>query len=510
MSIEQSIPVAAATKSNCGSCSSNKPGGCSSAKAPNDELAAKIKKQNDLNAEIDKILRGSNHAESDRKKDLDRNFHNTKVAFEDNSKINYKIDFNEKLNLVSELSHRYIDSRHLWIAVKEGTVVVLNEMEHSALTMFQTGAKIKPILESPLFDRNSVINLIGKLATAGFIPGIEGYKEIHPVAQQKFARFHITKFCNLSCIHCYADSSPLVDTSNEKPTDWWKTVIEKFAKHGGEKVLFTGGEALTHPGCIDLLRHSKEVGLYTTLFSNGLLIERRAEKLRNLCNEIQISLDGPDAETNDPIRGKGSFVKIIRAIDTLLAQKSAKVRVGMCVMDENWDAWQEKFIDFSKRYANTGLEFKLSYGLTAYGRGATKNDSLKAVHTQAKVEELLSGLPGPGSDNGPRVIRSKKGCGYAEQLVVSQEGMVHPCHLLDAPLCHFDDKPYPEILEMLKGVSKAFEVDNIEGCKHCDIRYLCGGTCRVINGTQNGTRLINTCNSAEKHRKLQNLVRYYG
>lgn len=508
-SIQQSESTS--TKSKCGTCSQNKPGGCS-ANARDDGLSAKLKKQNDLNEEIQKILRKVDNTEKNYpKNNLNGYADSATLIFEDNKRINYSIDLDKKLELASELSHRYIDSKHLWIAVHEGTVVVLNDMEHGALTMFQTGAKIRLILENPLFERESVINLIGKLATAGFIKGIEGYKERHSVIPHRFARFHITKFCNLSCIHCYADSSPLVDRSNEKPTDWWKALIDKFAKHEGEKILFTGGEALTHPGCIDLLKHSKDVGLYTTLFSNGLLINRDAEKIRGLCNEIQISLDGPDAETNDPIRGKGTFLKITKAIDTLLEHGDARVRVGMCVMEDNWDAWQEKFKDFSKRYANTGLEFKLSFGLIPHGRGEVKNDALRAAHTQAIVEELLSGLPGPGGDqNGPRVARAKSSCGYAEQLVVSPDGTVHPCHLLDAPLCHIDDKPYEEIINLLKGVSKAFEVDNIEGCKHCDIRYLCGGTCRVVNGTMNGTRFINTCNSTEKHRKLQNLVRYFG
>lgn len=496
-------------KSGCETCSSKELGDCTINASVTAEKLEKITKQDALNAEIASILKSTKTNLSKTGENKVESPKNINVILEDENHIRFSVDLAQKLDLVPELSHRFVDGKHLCIAVQEGAVIVLDDVEYNILNLLHSGTEIEKVINSGLFEQAQVENLLGSLATSGFIKGIAGYRERHRVIPHRFARFHLTKFCNLSCVHCYADSSPWVDRSNDKSTDWWKSLINEFAKHSGERVLFTGGEALTHPGCIDLLRYSKELGLFTTLFSNGLLINRDADKLRGLCNEMQISLDGPDEETNDPIRGKGSFKKIIKALETLLGHGDVRVRVGMCVMEDNWDAWQEKFINFSRRFSGTGLEFKLSFGLIPHGRGEEKNDSLRAVHTQMKVEELLSGLPGPGGDNGPRVTRAKTGCGYAEQLVVAPDGMVHPCHLLDAPLCNVDDKPYEEIIQMLNGVSTAFDVDHIEGCKDCDIRYLCGGTCRVVNGTINGTRFVNTCNSSEKHRKLQNLVRYY-
>jgi len=78
--------------------------------------------------------------------------------------------------------------------------------------------------------------------------------------------------------------------------------------------------------------------------------------------------------------------------------------------------------------------------------------------------------------------------------------------LLDAPVCHIDDYSVSEILLILRGVAMEVDVDHVENCSVCEIRYLCGGMCRVLQSRKTGTRLLNTCNSAEKDRKYRNLV----
>jgi len=34
---------------------------------------------------------------------------------------------------------------------------------------------------------------------------------------------------------------------------------------------------------------------------------------------------------------------------------------------------------------------------------------------------------------------------------------------------------------MLKDLNERFSVDNLEPCSKCDLRYICGGMCRVMN-----------------------------
>lgn len=422
----------------------------------------------------------------------------------------YRIRPDLPLPLVRELSHREIDGRHLWIGSDDGVVIVLDDAEHVLFGWLKEAVSPVGVTER-LAQTDAaggwprVTGLIGRLATAGFLRGVEGYHERRRAEPDRFARFHLTKACQLQCIHCYSESSPSVDRSGELSTERWLQVVEDYAANGGERVLFTGGEALVHQGCLPLMRKASELGLHVTLFSNGLLVPHFADAIRETVDQVQVSLDGPDEATNDAVRGRGTYGKILRAVDVLLEQ-GTPVRLGMSVMEQNWEAWKEGFLRLAARYADTPLDYRLSFGITHYGRGADLDDVLDVSDTQPVVNGLLGRVRG---EAGPRITRATSGCGYCEQFVVGPNGTVYPCHLLDGPVAHVDDRPLPEIIALLKELATLFDVDHTEGCSTCDIRYLCGGTCRVMNGQRTGSRLVTTCTQADKERRYANLAEFY-
>jgi radical SAM protein with 4Fe4S-binding SPASM domain len=424
-------------------------------------------------------------------------------------RVVYHLNPAAPLPFVQNLSHHVMSGRHLWIGVDEGAVAVLNGAEQELMLGLRGGISPAGLIESlpdPVGGTAEVSSLIGRLATAGFLTGVDGYQERRTAQPERFARFHLTKACQLQCIHCYADSSPYEDRVHELPTVRWRRLAEEFAANGGERVLYTGGEALLHKGCVELMSLSKSLGLQVTLFTNGLLVPRFATAIKENVDQVQVSLDGPDEQTNDRIRGAGTFKKITRAMDILLEQ-GTRVRVGMSVMEQNWSAWKSDFLNLAQRYAHTPLEYRLGFGITHYGRGANLQDELDVNDTQPTVERLLNSVG--GGEDGPRITRHTTGCGYCEQFVVGPDGTVYPCHLLDAPVAHVDDRPVAELTRMLKKIAQLFDVDHTEGCRVCDIRYLCGGTCRVMNGEHTGSRLVTTCTQADKDRRYRNLLSLY-
>lgn len=415
----------------------------------------------------------------------------------------------EPVPLVSQIVHHEIDGKHLWVGVMEAAVLALGDEQNRVMQSLVDGKSPMAVARAiaggdapPAW--NQVSTVIGKMAKAGFIKGIRGYVEQRPATPEKFSRFHLTKACQLECIHCYADSSPHVDRSDELPTERWQKLAIDFSKNGGESILFTGGEALMHKGCLDIMRTVRDAGMKVTLFSNGILIPKYAREIHELADSVQISLDGPDAATNDLVRGTNTYKKIIKAIDLLVAQ-GTPTRIGMSVMLQNWESWKEGFLEFASRYANSSVEFRLSFGLTHYGRAESLApiavDDVQPV-AQAFMEKM-------NKTPAPQITRVTKGCGYCEQLVVGPDGTVYPCHLLDAPMCHIDDYPVPVLIDILNRTAGKFDVDHVEGCNRCEIRYLCGGTCRVMDSHEKGSRLITTCDAQEKGRKLRNLTHTY-
>lgn len=128
----------------------------------------------------------------------------------------------------------------------------------------------------------------------------------------------LTDRCNLKCKHCYLAASP--DGGKIIDGKLVSKAVCDFARMGGASVAFSGGEPLLHPEWKSCVEHAGQAGLRCTLVTNGLLLDREATLfLLNCGADIAISLDGSREETHDAIRGPGTFVKAMGALDRIAA-----------------------------------------------------------------------------------------------------------------------------------------------------------------------------------------------
>jgi radical SAM protein with 4Fe4S-binding SPASM domain len=412
----------------------------------------------------------------------------------------YLIPKSKPLPLRGPYSRRKIDGSHLWVEIESGHMIVLDYESDELMSRL---CQAPPLKEIP--QTSGLASLIGILARAGFIRGIRGNVDRTVVDAKRFLRIHLTERCNLSCIHCYTDSSPSASIAGELSPDRWIDIITDFKDMGGERVLFTGGEALAYAGCDHLLRHSKQLDLHVTLFTNGILVPKYLEAICESVSEVQISIDGASAISNDPIRGNGSFKKAIKAID-LLAARGIAVRVSTVAMKDNWDDIKEHNLALASRWDKLPVTFKLNYGVMTHGRGETLEDELEINETRPIVDSIMQSLYPTDSI---RIVRSTTSCGYAEQIVVAPNGEVHPCHLLSGAIANLGDGSIETALTAIGDAHREFSVDTSIGCKTCDIRHLCGGTCRIENGKKTGNLRVTYCDADEKHRKLVALKRTF-
>lgn len=439
------------------------------------------------------------------------------IKSEDGKRDIYQVSPTEPLPLLDRPAHHEVDDSHLWIGVEEGKLIVADARDNEVIEALVAGlspedaaARVASVLQIDHDNAwRTTLAVIGRLAAAGFVKGIRGYHAVKKVRPHAFARFHLTQRCQLECVHCYTSSSPHLPSDGELPVETWLRLVDEFADNGGEKILFTGGEALVYRGCIDVMRRAHERGLEVTLFSNGILVPRHLDSLREIADIVQISIDGPSEEAHDEIRGPGSFRRAIRAIHLLL-EAGIKTRVSTTIMTNNWPAIQRGLPDLIAEFEDTELSFRVSYGVMAHGRGTDLDHSLDTEAVRRFVDELLSRVKTTENPtDGINVIQKISGCGYAEQLVVAPDGLVYPCHLLSGALGHVDDLPVKDIIRYLGRTATAFGVDNRKGCGTCDLRNLCGGSCRVEDEKHTGSRLITTCTPQEKLRKKRFLVRRY-
>src|SRR5690606_15809368 len=127
-------------------------------------------------------------------------------------------------------------------------------------------------------------------------------------------KWSITDECNLRCKHCFR--SERTKTIERTEID---LLIDDFAKNKVACVALTGGEPLLHKDFLYIINTLHKHKIYTEVATNGILLDK--EIVKYLCNKnisrIQVSVDGTNDETNDFIRGKGTYTKIIEAIKLL-------------------------------------------------------------------------------------------------------------------------------------------------------------------------------------------------
>ena len=130
-------------------------------------------------------------------------------------------------------------------------------------------------------------------------------------------------WCNLRCAHCINASGPVDPWLAPMAAGDVEGHVDEAARLGAREVYFTGGEPFLHPRLLDLLAHALE-RLPTTVLTNGTMItEGVADRLAELAAraryslEIRVSLDDPDREANDRVRGRGAFDRALGAIGRL-------------------------------------------------------------------------------------------------------------------------------------------------------------------------------------------------
>jgi len=132
--------------------------------------------------------------------------------------------------------------------------------------------------------------------TVGFKPG------------ERNVFMHILTACNLSCRHCYINPEEH-GTEMVVREDLEKWLQLFFHEKKETNVIFLGGEPTLHPALPHVIRLAKKLGyMSVTVDTNGFLFHDFLSQIKPAeLDFLSFSLDGPNSEVNDPLRGEGVF-----------------------------------------------------------------------------------------------------------------------------------------------------------------------------------------------------------
>lgn len=255
------------------------------------------------------------------------------------------------------------------------------------------------------------------------------------------AYVELTRSCNLRCKHCLNNSGEALN--NQLIYEEFRDMIMNFSKSGIQEIRFTGGEPLVFSGIFDLIKLCTDLGIYTSIGTNGTLISKKvAKKLKEVgLKKAIVSIDGTE-QKHDYIRGNGNYKKAIEGIDNLL-ELDIDVRVNSVIMKENID----DVIQFAKQM-NTKKQSLFIRRFIESGRGTNMlnnmltKDDYDYVRNQLKNElETAKYVNGHYLRNKDEVVNSridipfkiKDGCKAGERaLVITPDGDIHLCGFLAA------------------------------------------------------------------------------
>jgi len=147
--------------------------------------------------------------------------------------------------------------------------------------------------------------------------------------------WELTYACNLDCVHCLSSSGRR--DPRELSTDEALRVIDELRAMQVFYVNIGGGEPMLRRDFFTIIDYATTSGVGVKFSTNGTYIDDAAARRLAAMDylDVQISIDGADADTNDLVRGRGSWATARRAMDALAAADFGEFKISVVVTREN-------------------------------------------------------------------------------------------------------------------------------------------------------------------------------
>ena len=298
-------------------------------------------------------------------------------------------------------------------------------------------------------------------------------------------QMYLTNECNMRCPHCYMFAGLKKD--HELSTKEIFDIIKSFKRHDGNTIVFSGGEIALRNDLYDILQYSHDIGISNEILTNGTLWSAESvRKVAPLIARVQISIDGYDDVTNSRIRGKGNFARALNTVD-LFYETHVDTEISVTpYLDKNLAEDYQHYIDFARmlnqKYDRANFLVKFTFDVLN-GRNIHVSEKQKKYY-QTIVTQIYNDLYGDFIDK-PFLEFHKHGgiennCDYGN-VAISSDGNVCLCPIIPEmkPVGNIRVDSFDELLDMAQKARALSDINNLSPCKDCELKYICGGECRI-------------------------------
>lgn len=276
----------------------------------------------------------------------------------------------------------------------------------------------------------------------------------HAAGTLRTIALDVTPLCNMSCPHCYAET--FVDV---RPIDlrYMAKALDEAYSLGVYHYVLQGGEPIMAPqrlqAIIGMIRPEET---YINTVSNGWAMSR--DKIRWLkglgVDKITFSMDSGVPEEHDRGRGTGSFARVLKAVDDVLAE-GLLCSVSTVVTHQNLHgAGFQLILDFAK---SKGIRVDVQIA-EPVGKWDGELDALVTPEDAAHLKRLSAEYP--VLPNGQRMITRDVYCASGDRcpagtefMSIAADGTVLACNFLQFSLGNIRDRTLREMRAAITGCS---------------------------------------------------------
>lgn len=273
-----------------------------------------------------------------------------------------------------------------------------------------------------------------------------------------------------------------------------KRVLAQLAEFGVQELYLSGGEPLMRRDLFELIKLAVELGMSTTVITNGWFITReRAFRLkRSGIEHVSVSVDGI-GRVHDEFRNMpNSFSRCIRAIK-LLREAGVKTYISPTFSRFNLHQLPELLELALELRSNFSAKVMIPIGEAEAVREQCLSPreqrrfyeylAVKRAELKGRIEVVTTCNPYRAVVEGKsrRSKRIRGGCTAGISILcISPDGTVFPCSRLQVPLGSLRSSSIEDLWYSSEVLAKLRDRDNLGGkCGRCLHRSWCGG-CRAM------------------------------
>lgn len=318
-----------------------------------------------------------------------------------------------------------------------------------------------------------------------------------PLFYPKYIYWELCNYCNLSCKHCFAKSSPLKSDGVDKNVlmDKIKEIVHD--RPAPVPIRFGGGEPMMYPALFEVLEQCRLLGVPVSITTNGTLLDDETAARIKKCNlqSLTISIDGTK-EYHEYFRGKNMFELAQRGLVSAL---QADINVSLSFTLTAWN--YKNLFDYITYFHGFGVD---RFYIFRYA-SVTDDETSRRLELNAAILLEVAREIDRIRETFPDVVLiyekmgfhdfilskdcSRVNCNFVNGTVTIQyDGSVVVCAAVQKRLANIYHDRLDVVWERVSKEIKTMGEPCVE-CRGCSFQSVCNGGCKGPSYKNDGSYL---------------------